>query len=429
MPHISERASSNLTKGRLSEIRSYCFRNQYDPETNPDGIVAMAIAENKLMREEITKHMNDNFKIRPWHLTYGEGPAGAGILRSKIAKFVNDVFKPHTPVESKHICLCNGAGSGVSNFSFCVGEPGDGILVGRPLYTGFFEDITALAKIEVVQVSMHDADPVGVDAVPEYEKAILESEKNGTKIRAILLSNPHNPFGRPYTKEALEGYLRLCNKYNIHLISDEVYAKSSFPSEDFPVPPPFVSVLSFDLEKFIKPGLVHVLYGLSKDFCANGIRIGCFISPFNDQMLKAVKSIASFSRQSQLAEHVWLNLLEDQPFLDSYFPELERRMTEAYTYTITQLKERGIPYSAASVSSFLWVDLREYLEDDSEDAELALNWRMAKAKVWIGMGAAFAAEQYGHYRITFATPKEELELGLGRMFDVLDQVQAERTEA
>ena len=204
------------------------------------------------------------------------------------------------------------------------------------------------------------------------------------------------------------------------------HVQSWFPSEDLPNPPPFNSVLSFDLERYIDPSLVHVLYGLSKDFCANGVRIGCFISPFNDQMLKAFKSIADFTRASQLAEHVWLNLLNDKPFLDSYFPELQRRMTDAYTYTTNELKKRNIPYSPASVSSFLWIDLSEYLEEDSEDAELALNWRLAKAKVWIAMGAMFASEKYGKHRLTFATPREELELGLKRMFKVLDEVKADR---
>ena len=422
--HISNRISQNLHSTKLSEVRSYCFRRQYDPVAKPDGFVALAIAENKLMRDEVTAHINKNFQINPWHLTYGEGRAGAFELRSKIASFVNDSFNPFLPVEDSHLCVCNGAGSVVSNFCFCIGEPGDGLLIGRPLYVGFFEDIEDSAKIKPVLVSMGDADPVGIEAVQRYETALLEAEKRGTKVRGILLSNPHNPLGRPYTKQALEGYLRLCSKYNIHLLSDEVYVKSWFPSEDFPDPPPFISVLSLDLEKYINPALVHVIYGLSKDFCANGIRIGCFISPFNDRMMKAFKSITNFTRASQLAEHVWLNLLSDKQFLDWYFPELRRRMTETYTYVTNELKARGIPYTTASVTPLLWVDLSDYLEQDSVDAELALNWEMAKEGVWIAMGASFASEKNGNYRITFATPRHELELGLRRLFKVLDEAKA-----
>ena len=378
------------------------------------------------MRNEISEHLNTNFKISPWHLTYGDGPSGSLKLRAEIASFVNDVFTPHSLVQDSDICMCNGVASAVSNFCFCVGEPGDGILISRPLYVGFFGDIEASAKLKPVLVSMGEADPLSVEAVEYYETALLEAEKNGTKIRGILIANPHNPLGRPYSRQALEAYFRLCDKYKIHLLSDEIYAGSWFASEDFPDPPKFNSVLSIDIEKYVNPALVHVIYGMSKDFCANGIRIGCLISPFNDQLLKAFKAITSFTWASQLAEHVWLNILSDKSFMEYYMPELRRRMTDSYTYTTNHLKARGIPYHAASVAPLLWIDLTSYLDEDTVDAELALNWRMAKAGVWIAMGASFAAEKNGNYRITFATPRDDLELGLGRLFKLLEEVKSEK---
>lgn len=76
-------------------------------------------------------------------------------------------------------------------------------------------------------------------------------------------------------------YLKLCGKHNIHLFSDEVHCKSNFPSHDYPTPLPFVVVLSLPISKYCNPALVRVIYGMSKDFCANGIRIGCVASPFN----------------------------------------------------------------------------------------------------------------------------------------------------
>ena len=423
---ISKRAAENLYRSKLTEVRSYCYHRQYDPITNPDGVVALAIAENKLMRNEISEHLNKNFKISPWHLTYGDGPSGSVKLRAEIASFVNDAFTPRSPVQDSHICMCNGVASAVSNFCFCVGEPGDGILISRPLYVGFFGDIEASAKLKPVLVSMGETDPLSVEAVECYETTLLEAEKNGTKIRGILIANPHNPLGRPYSREALEAYFRLCDKYNIHLLSDEIYGGSWFASEDFPDPPKFNSVLSFDLAKYVNPALVHVIYGMSKDFCANGIRIGCLISPSNDHLLKAFKAITSFTWASQLAEHVWLNILSDKPFMEYYMPELRRRMTDSYTYTTNELKARGIPYHAASVAPLLWIDLSAYLDEDTVDAELALNWRMAEAGVWIAMGASFAAEKNGNYRITFATPRDDLELGLGRLFKLLEEVKSEK---
>lgn len=150
-PYVSERALSNINPpnpilGKLYAVRAYCFRNQYDPETNPDGIVALAVAENKLMREEIVDHINSHMKITPWHLTYGNGAYGSPELRTAIAQFVMGVFKPSMKIEENQVAVCNGAGSAVDDLSFCLADPGDGILVGRPLYVGFFPDIEARAK-------------------------------------------------------------------------------------------------------------------------------------------------------------------------------------------------------------------------------------------------------------------------------------------
>jgi aspartate/methionine/tyrosine aminotransferase len=47
------------------------------------------------------------------------------------------------------------------------------------------------------------------------------------------------------------------------MISDEVYALSTFDSESAKNEK-FTSVLSFDTDNLIDPNLVHVLYGMSK---------------------------------------------------------------------------------------------------------------------------------------------------------------------
>jgi aspartate/methionine/tyrosine aminotransferase len=156
-PFVSSRASANLTADplttKLHAIRSHCFHNQYDQIRNPKGIVALAIAENKLMRNEIVDHINQNMQITPWHLTYGHGPAGSIDLRKAVADFVTEVFKPSMEIGGSHVAICNGAGSAVDNLSFVLAEPGEGILVGRPLYVGFFPDIEARARSVTYQGS------------------------------------------------------------------------------------------------------------------------------------------------------------------------------------------------------------------------------------------------------------------------------------
>jgi len=43
---------------------------------------------------------------------------------------------------------------------------------------------------------MEGVDPLSVAAVDKYEAALLKAEAQGTRVRALLVCNPHNPLGR-----------------------------------------------------------------------------------------------------------------------------------------------------------------------------------------------------------------------------------------
>ena len=96
-----------------------------------------------------------------------------------------------------------------------------------------------------------------------YENALTEAQKMGISVRALLICNPHNPIGKCYPKETLESLCRLCEKYNLLLISDEVYALSVFEVKGSKRTS-FTSVLALDSRDLIRTDQIHVLYGLSK---------------------------------------------------------------------------------------------------------------------------------------------------------------------
>lgn len=77
--------------------------------------------------------------------------------------------------------------------------------------------------------------------------------------------------------------------HNLHLISDEIYALSSFSHLiDTSKQDPFQSILSINYKDFIDPSLVHVIYGMSKDFAVNGFRVGFIINQFNEPLRLAL---------------------------------------------------------------------------------------------------------------------------------------------
>jgi bifunctional pyridoxal-dependent enzyme with beta-cystathionase and maltose regulon repressor activities len=43
---------------------------------------------------------------------------------------------------------------------------------------------------------MEGVDPLSVAAIEKYEAALHKAERQGTRVRALLLCNPHNPLGK-----------------------------------------------------------------------------------------------------------------------------------------------------------------------------------------------------------------------------------------
>lgn len=86
-----------------------------------------------------------------------------------------------------------------------------------------------------------------------------ELAAEGIRTRAVILCNPHNPLGRTYPKETLLAYAKFCEDRDLHLVSDEIYAMSTYEGE-------FTSMLSLgdELGDFDMARL-HVVYGMSKE--------------------------------------------------------------------------------------------------------------------------------------------------------------------
>lgn len=91
-------------------------------------------------------------------------------------------------------------------------------------------------------------------------------------------------------RQTLQAFATFCGKHNLHFISDEIYAQSVFNNAALPNAVPFVSTLTLDISRHMNPAMAHVLYGASKDFCANGLRLG-LVCTQNEGVLGAMSSI------------------------------------------------------------------------------------------------------------------------------------------
>ncbi|KAK2755777.1 putative secondary metabolism biosynthetic enzyme [Arachnomyces sp. PD_36] len=416
------------------------INNLWDPESNPDGFISLGIAENALMHKEMADYIHKSFNITDHALTYGDGFSGSKRLREAISAFVNRNFEPLHPTLPEQVTVTSGVTNAIEACAWGLGDHGDGFLLGRPYYGAFPSDLGTRAGVKAVGVSFGDVDPFGLGAVSKYEEALLRSRQEGVPVKALLLCSPHNPLGRCYPRDVLIELMKLCQKYHIHLISDEIYALSVFENSEAPDAPRFVSVLSIDTTDLIDPHLVHVLWGMSKDFGANGLRIGCVISQSNPHFLQALQTNAVFCYPASLSDHIAANVLEDQDFNTKYTKTNQLRLSENYHFTISFLKKHGIPYYPGSNAGFfVWVNLRPSFENslsesmkdklklegskevDSRKLSARIMEALMEKKIFLASGESFGTDEEGWFRVVFAHPKEYLSMGLQRMLDVVKQ--------
>lgn len=403
----------------------------WDPRTNPNGFFNVGVAENVLMHDILLEYINKEMDLPAKFLTYNDGGSGSTRLKKAVSQFLNHHFTPAIAIQPIQLIITNGVSAAIEHLSWAFTDEREGILLGRPYYGSFIPDLSSRPAAEVIGVSFEGCDPFGSTAVQRYEQALLDFQKRtGKKVRALVLCHPHNPLGRCYPNETIIQLMRLCQKYQIHLISDEIYALSTWVNHIDTSPPPveFESVLSIDTANIIDDSLVHALWGMSKDFGANGIRIGVIISQANRDLHVALRGASLYSYVSRLSDHIAANILEDKAFTDRYIQLNCDKLAASYHFVAQYLKGCGIEYApGCNAGFFLWMNLgRKYLENHQgrqftgEELTEEIMERLLRQRVFLASGAAFGSEQPGWFRIVVSQPMEYLKEALRRIEAAID---------
>ncbi len=101
-------------------------------------------------------------------------------------------------------------------------QPGDGVVLFTPVYHAFARVIRAAGR-EVVECQMvNDAGRYGLDF------DAWDAQMTGRETMLIFCS-PHNPGGRVWSREELEGVRDFCIRHDLVLVSDEIHHDLVFP--------------------------------------------------------------------------------------------------------------------------------------------------------------------------------------------------------
>lgn len=131
-------------------------------------------------------------------------------------------YKYHWKTEREWISYIPGIVKGLGLAVQCFTQPGDKVIIQPPVYHPFRLVPTRMGR-EVVYNPLKLEDGVYKMDFEQLESLIDKDCK------MLILSNPHNPGGVVWEKEALVKLAQICSAHGILVISDEIHAEMTYP--------------------------------------------------------------------------------------------------------------------------------------------------------------------------------------------------------
>ena len=191
-------------------------------------------------------------------------------LRTALCALMQRTTMPDMDLTPENLALSAGVSSVLDNLFFIIADENSSALIPAPMYPMFDVDLGVRGGVHVHPVHLLDCD----DDIRELDNAFARAQSARQPPRALLLTNPDNPTGIVYSEARIKAMLRWCVRKRVHCVVDECYCWSTFPPDA-----PFKSALAMAAEVAAELDpkgeemlwqLVHVLIGMSKDFCASG---------------------------------------------------------------------------------------------------------------------------------------------------------------
>ncbi|MEM9424818.1 MAG: aminotransferase class I/II-fold pyridoxal phosphate-dependent enzyme, partial [Spirochaetota bacterium] len=225
-----------------------------------------------------------------------------------------------------------------------------GVILNAPAYNCFYSTIAASGRAVLENKLRADG---------AIDHALLERQIRSSAVKpsVFLLCNPHNPSGHVWDKQEIFELIRICKKYDLYLISDEVHFDLVYPGRKHE------SILNPEFSSLYDK--IIMLSAPNKTFNLPGLRTSYLISR-NPELRKPLEEFAlrfaleEISITGHLALQscytrpeagLWLEellkyLKKNRDFLAAYldaeFPELIHRKPEStYLYWINCQNFRG----------------------------------------------------------------------------------------
>ena len=324
---------------------------------------------------------------------------GAQNFREALAKKTSPALH-HEVDPNTEICVTCGGTEAMMAAMMTICNPGDKVMVFSPFYENYGADAI-----------LSGAEPIYIPLVPpEYEFDLSLIEKGFAEgAKALILCNPSNPCGKVFTREELEIIAGLAKKYDVYVITDEVYEHIIYA----PHRHTYFATLPDMWERTLSCS------SLSKTYSITGWRLGYIIAPPEiTERIKKVHDFLTVGAAAPLQEAIIPGL----NFGQDYYDALQAEYTHKKDLFLKGLDDLKIVHNDPEGAYYVMLDISEFgYESDLQFCEdLA-------SKVGVGAvpGSSFFREPVNHLiRLHFAKKDETLTDALNRLESLREKIPA-----
>ena len=318
-------------------------------------------------------------------------------LAAKQSRFMGRSIDPNSEI----VTTC-GSTEAMMAAMMTIVNPGDKVVIFSPFYENYAADSI-----------LSGAEPIYVPLTPpdfHFDPNVLEDAFRSHP-KALVLCNPSNPCGKVFRREELEIIAELAAKYDLYVITDEVYEHIVYA----PHRHCYFAALPDMWERTISCS------SLSKTYSVTGWRLGYIIAP--PRIIERAKKVHDFltvGAAAPLQEAVIPGL----KFTQDYYDGLLTRYTHKKELFLKGLDELHIIHNDPEGAYYVLLDISEF----GYDSDLKFCEDLARL-VGVGAvpGSSFFREPVQHLiRFHFAKRDETLLEALNRLESLRRKIPAKK---